>query len=107
MPAIVDLLNANWENLDLRAESIPHLLHWDLAYLWVLERNPAHRPSNWHDRIEAWRRLVYAFLLGEFELVQLEVIEPLSGVLLNAGIREVKLARYNGQPVGVLSPTVL
>jgi hypothetical protein len=107
MPAIRELLNANWQSLDLRAESIPHLLHWDLAYLWILERHPDQRPARWRDRIEAWRKLLRAFLLGQLEVAPVELVDPFRSIVFQAGLGEVKVLDYAGSPVGVLSPTVL
>lgn len=102
------ILSSPWNNIDLHAESVPHLLHWDYAYLWVLEQNPQGRPRNWKARVDVWRRLMSNFLLGQVQVRR----QPLVGNLLryaNSVSAELLTVHVgdNPEPVGVLSPTVL
>jgi hypothetical protein len=102
----------SWDTFVLFGESIPHLLHWDLAYFWVLERQLAVRPTSWLPRIEAWRRLVCMLLLGELELDEVPIEQPLLSYTQPRGITRIILARtkvsdFGSKPIGVLSPTVL
>ena len=46
MARLVDIMNASWREVDVTGESIPHLLHWDLAYLWVLQKPEARQPEH-------------------------------------------------------------
>jgi len=102
-----NLLQDPWGDSDLFAESIPHLLHWDLAFLHVLQLDSDLRPKGWGFRIEAWKRLLYLFLLGELKIERLRLEEPLSRYTRKLGINNVSLLKLNNRYVGVLSYTVL
>src|SRR5437867_11933156 len=65
-----------WGSYVLYGESIPHLLHWDWAYLRVLDRQST-IPLGWQARVEAWRRLLCMLFLGELELDVLAIEQPL------------------------------
>lgn len=95
-------------------ESISHLLHQDLAYLWVLSTLQEYRPSEWEYRVDGWRRLLGLFLLGRLRVVRTPIQQPLLARTKPLGIHavdELWLAdaqRGDAQePVGVLSPVVL
>ncbi len=98
-----------WGSYVLYGESIPHLLHWDWAYLWILDRQST-IPPEWQARVEAWRRLLCMLLLGELELEARAIEQPLLSYTEKAGFNHLVFARaplYPGFPIGVLSPTVL
>lgn len=100
----------DWSSYRLHGESIPHLLHWDFAYLWILQRYST-RPQSWDDRVEAWRRLVCMLLLGELQLERQTIEWPLRRYTEPFGISDVVFVRAQGffgeRVIGVLSPTVL
>jgi hypothetical protein len=119
-----DLVNAvAWNDYTLFPESIPHLLHWDLAFLEVLEKDIGSRPQGWQQHIQAWRKLLAIFLLGKVEIVR----EPIKGQFAEfAGLFEMTYVnvlwwtaeapssintesslRLRKMPIGVTSPTVL
>ena len=93
----------------LFAESIPHLLHWDLAYLWVLEKEANLRPASWRPRIEAWRYLVTMLAAGELSILEEPVPRPLSDYTEIFGIDQVQwvVAPQGNRKIGVLSPITL
>jgi hypothetical protein len=104
-----DYLEGSWHAETLFAESVPHLLHWDLAYLWVLERDPRLRPTVWQDRVAAWEILLQLLLAGRLRIETRSIPPPLSDFTARYGVREVHLL-FSGDdrdPVGALSPTVL
>jgi hypothetical protein len=104
-----DLMESPWINTTLYAESIPHLFHYDLAYLWVLEKQADQRPTDWRDRIDAWRCLLELLLTGELAIKQEMIQDPLLKYTKSYGIEKiywVSLAE-GGHVVGVLSPAVL
>ncbi|HWW75263.1 MAG TPA: hypothetical protein VNZ44_07705 [Pyrinomonadaceae bacterium] len=103
-----DIVNGSWVDMTLYAESIPHLLHWDLAYFWVLEKDHL-KPESWEERIEAWRYLVGLFIVGELEVEEELIQTPFLAHTQPYGITKVGWLRLKGtqQRVGVLSPAVL
>ena len=100
----------SWEAYTLFGESIPHLLHWDWAYLWIMERQSP-KPKAWEDRIEAWRRLLCMLLLNELQLESVSIERPLLGYTDQLNLHKVVLVRseehFGQTPIGVLSPTVI
>lgn len=109
-----DLHNATWENATLYAESIPHLFHWDLCYLWMLEKvgdaehNEHVIPEVWRVRLEAWRRLAALFLLGELDAEEEKIGVPFIQHTRAYGISSVHWVRVpKGDVIGVFSPVVL
>lgn len=97
----------NWPSVKLLPESVPHLLHQDLAYLWVLDLPPAERPSIWRKRVEAWKRLLSLFLLGRLELRTTRLDRPLLDFTKRYGIEIITELLYSGRVVGVSSNVVL
>src|ERR1700674_2938262 len=99
-----------WRSYTIFGESIPHLLHWDWAYLWILSRKSP-RPEEWDSRIEVWRRLLCMLLLGELQFERSAIAQPLLNYTGPVNLREVVFARaekyFGDKPIGVLSPTVL
>ena len=109
MPKFDELVGRPWNQLTLYAESIPHLLHWDLAYLWMLEKSQAVRPDRWKERVEAWRYLVSLLLMDQLEIKTDPIEEPLIDYTQPFGLTSVswvKLKNLKGA-IGVFSPTVL
>jgi hypothetical protein len=98
----------SWKDITLYAESVPHLLHWDLACLWVLKRPPELRPDPWRPRVEAWEKLLKLFLAGRLRVKPVQIPQPLLSFTENYGIREIRLLHSDSaaDPVGVLSPIV-
>lgn len=101
------LIQSDWSQLDLRPESIPHLLHWDLGYLWILEKPVGLRPVTWRKRVETWKRLMCLLLVGELEAVPCRIDPPMLEFTREYGIDRLHELRYRGQAVGVTSPVVL
>jgi hypothetical protein len=104
------VINRSWVGMTLYPESIPHLLHYDMAYLWVLEKEKDLRPRTWEKQIEAWRYLVALLLTGELEIVKEDIKTPLLNYTNPYGITAVYWLRprnTENKVVGVLSPTVL
>src|SRR5262245_18056955 len=110
MAKYVDILDKGFRaDATVYAESIPHLLHWDMAYFWVLEREAHLRPAEWGDHIKAWRYLVALMLTNQLDIEPEEIEAPFLSLTKSYGINEVlwlKL-KHEGECVGVLSPTVL
>src|SRR5260370_36723566 len=77
----------SWQDYTLFGESIPHLLHWDCAYMLVLGRYP--KPSSWEPRIEAWRRLLCMLLLGELQLEAQPITRPLLSYTKHADLSNI------------------
>lgn len=104
-----ELVDRPWNPLTLYAESIPHLLHWDLAYLWILEKPQSVRPDKWKERVEAWKYLVSLLIMDQLEVETKPIEEPLSDYTVPFGLRSVSWVKIRDfkKPVGVLSPTVL
>lgn len=91
-------------------ESVPHLLHLDLAYSYVLDRDEQYRPQNWARKIRAWEKLLGLFLLNRLRLQETRLYEDTFGRHLKAaGLDRVGWLYFQSdpEPVGVLSPTVL
>ncbi len=103
------IVEGTWSELTVFAESVPHLLHWDLAYLWVLEKDSGLRPTSWRTRIEAWRYLVTMLLAGELSVVEEPIPRPLRDYTRDHGIERIYwvVAPRDNRKIGVLSPTVL
>lgn len=95
--------------MKLYAESIPHLFHWDLAYLWILEKEPHLRPETWEERVRAWKYLVSLLLTSELEVEEEPIVAPFLAYTQPYGLTRVSWVRLRNSPVkvGVLSPTVL
>ena len=104
-----DIMEGPWINTTLYPESIPHLFHYDLAYLWVLEKQNDQRPSIWEERIDGWRCLIELLLIGELEVIEEPIREPLLKYTRPLGITSVfwVALRNSAEKIGVLSPTVL
>src|SRR5205823_3945607 len=104
-----EIVDKPWVQMTLFAESIPHLLHWDLAYLWILEKPQAVRPDKWKERIEAWKYLLAMLMMDRLRRTQVSIEEPLSDYTRPFGIDSLCWLELegSGNPVGVLSPVVL
>jgi len=96
----------SWVDLDIFPESIPHLLHWDLAYFWILEKKNL-KPKTWNTKIEAWRYLVKLLFLGKLDIKKENIEEFTQRYTGIYGINDVSWVCIQGIPIGVLSPTVL
>lgn len=109
MTKYAQVVDANWDDRILFPESVPHLFHFDLFYLWMLERDPDRRSRAWNERIEGWRLLTALFLLGELVVEEEEIREPFLHFTRPFGIERVAWlrARSGTDQLGVLSPTVL
>lgn len=108
---VQQILTEGWNDLTLYPESIPHLLHWDLAYLWILRTEGALCPDSWRWRVQAWERLLKHFLAGKLSREEESIQEPLLSYTRPFGISSVtKLIHVSGSErtvVGVLSPICL
>jgi hypothetical protein len=107
MDAVANLLKSHWTALAAYPESVPHLLHWDLAYLWVLGKEPPLRPSAWNERVKGWRKLLDLFLLGETKLENEDIPAPMLSYTHPFGISKITKLLVNGHCAGVLSPVVV
>lgn len=100
----------SWLHAEIHPESVPHILHQDLTYLWILEKQLSWRPEGWKDRIDAWGYLISLFLLGELKATE-EIIGPPLDRYAGQSIKDFKLTwlslRSTNERVGVMSPTVL
>lgn len=103
------VVDANWDDRILFPESVPHLFHFDLLYLWMLERDSDRRSRGWNDRIEGWRYLAMLFLLGDLHVEEEAIREPFLAFTRPFGIERVSWLKSHSGPdqLGVLSPTVL
>jgi len=97
----------NWNGLSIKPSSIPHLLHWDLAYLWALEQAPDQLSLSWASRVAAWKRLLDLFIGGELTVVEGEVPTNLKRLLGGYGLTSVRELRHSGRVVGILSPITI
>ena len=97
----------NWNGLSVEPASIPHLLHWDLAYLWAIEQAPDQLSSSWTLRVNAWKRLLDLFIGGELAVVDGVVPTNLNRLLGGFGLRSIKELRLDGRVVGILSPLTI
>ncbi|MEO8382840.1 MAG: hypothetical protein ABI779_24495 [Acidobacteriota bacterium] len=104
-----NIVGGSWEQSTLFAESVPHLFHYDMTYLWVLEQQPDQRPKSWASRIDAWRLLIRLFFLDQVTIKGEELRAPLLGVGERFGVNRITWLRnrQSNQPMGVLSPTVI
>jgi hypothetical protein len=104
-----DIVGGSWEQRSLFPESVPHLFHYDMTYLWVLEQQRDQRPKTWLTRVEAWKLLFRMFLLEQVSIVTEELRTPLIEVTQRFGVSSLTWLKHrqSGQPVGVLSPTVI
>jgi hypothetical protein len=93
--------------LHIDAASIPHFLHWDLAYLWMLGRTQDYVPRDWLKRIRLWRRLLHAFLAGQLRIREHEIEPHLRSYVQQYRISKLYLLEYQKRVVGLLSPVVL
>lgn len=109
------IVESAWADAELYPESVPHVLHQDLTYLWVLEKDARQRPNAWRARIEAWRHLVALFFSGDLlaEVVRFPE-QPLLSYMQPYGLDSVTFLRLPRgtqgklpETVGVLSSTVL
>ena len=107
MARLTEIVKQPWNDNDIFADSIPHLLHWDFAYLWILQRPETVQPLTWKTRVSGWRKLLALFLLGKLERQDEPVHPPFSMFLQKTGLTSLGRLILNGQPVGILSPTVL
>ncbi|MGQ9916099.1 MAG: hypothetical protein ACUVS7_01650 [Bryobacteraceae bacterium] len=87
--------------------SIPHFLHWDLAYLWMLTAGADQVPPSWKEKLGQWRNLLLAFFAGKLEIHWHEIESRLQPWLQPFGICALQLLRLDGKVVGLLSPVVL
>jgi hypothetical protein len=104
--------STTWAEFTLYGESIPHLLHWDFAYLWILRRDQNTRPVGWLPKVEAWRRLLCMLLLNELELDRRAIAQPLLTFTQPRGFSHVTFVRaprssFGQKAIGVISPTVI
>lgn len=104
-----EIVGGSWELRSVFAESVPHLFHHDMTYLWALEQQPDQRPKGWATRIEAWRVLMRLFFLDQLNPTQEDLRKPLLDVTERFGVRRITWLRnkQSGQPIGLLSPTVI
>lgn len=95
--------------MEIFAASVPHLLHWDIAYLWMLERAETERPEDWKQRIRAWKHLVALLLLDGLEIREQIVQPPLLQFVAPWGMQAIHWVQPRGDstPLGVTSPLVL
>jgi hypothetical protein len=97
----------NWNGLSVEPASIPHLLHWDLAYLWAIEQAPDQLSSSWTLRVNAWKRLLDLFIGGELAVVDGFVPTNLKRLLGGYGLSSIRELHLNGRVVGILSPITI
>src|SRR5574341_2507924 len=109
MGKYAEIVNSSWSDSALYAESIPHLLHWDLGYFWILEGESHLRPTEWSEQISAWRYLVALLLTDQLDIEPEPIKEPFLSLTAPYGIGEVSWLKlkHEGDCVGLLSPTVL
>lgn len=90
-------------------DSIPHLLHWDLMFLAILEYQGPLRPKAWKGRIDAWKFLVRCLLTGRLRVEWETLTHPVDDLSRKFGVEAVGWVFIGDrpEPVGVLSPTVL
>jgi hypothetical protein len=104
-----DIVGGSWEQKSVFAESVPHLFHYDMAYLWTLEQQADQRPRTWGARIEAWKLLLRMFFLDQLVVAPEDLRKPLLDLTERFGVRRITWlrSRVSNQAVGVLSPTVI
>lgn len=97
----------------LYAESVPHFFHWDLTYLWMLEKvsagEKAHIPQEWQDYLDGWDHLLSLFLTGKLGIEEQPLKSPFAKYAEPFGVTSVQWVVPNGEttPIGVVSPTVI
>lgn len=89
------------------ASSIPHLLHWDLAYLWMLECPPEYVSPSWQQPLENWRNLLRCLFAGLLEVREIPAGARLHQLLTPWGYDPLRILTYEEKPVGLLSPLCL
>ncbi|MBI1789879.1 MAG: hypothetical protein HYR60_20305, partial [Acidobacteria bacterium] len=101
----------SWKPLTLYPSSIPHLLHWDLAYLWILLQDAVYQPDSWAKQIEMWRRLLALFLAGRLIVEEDAIPLPMIKFTAPYGVRKAqRLVLPQGEEritIGVISPVVI
>lgn len=104
-----EIVNSNFESLEIYAESVPHLFHYDLAYFWILEKKEFERPRTWRVRLEAWKLLVALFFFGKLEIVSEKIEDRFRVYAANFKMTDVQWVKIKGTKkyIGVLSPLVL
>lgn len=104
-----EIVGGSWEHRSVFAESVPHLFHYDMTYLWTLEQQVDQRPKSWATRVEAWKVLLRLFFLDQLNSTPEELRRPLLDVTERFGVRRITWLRnrQSGQAIGVLSPTVI
>lgn len=109
MGKVAEIIESTWQKMTLYAESIPHFFHWDLAYFWILEREPDLRPEGWKERIEAWHHLISLFFAGELEINKESVTEPFVKYTQPYGLNDIFWVspRNTDKKIATLSSTVL
>jgi hypothetical protein len=95
----------SWNRLDIEPASIPHLLHWDIAFLWALEQQNDQLSTLWQARLEGWRRLLALLIAGQLQVEAGEVPTNLKTLLSLHGLQEVWELKLKGRVLGILSPT--
>lgn len=107
MSKLRDIVNRPWNDVEIFADSIPHLLHWDFSYLWVLMKPEDQQPKNWKHRLLAWRKLVALFLLGKLRVQSEPMPDTFAAYLRQAGIHDLSVLYLDTTRVGLLSSVVL
>jgi|GEM_PF-3258319 len=104
-----EIVAGSWEQKSVFPESVPHLFHHDMTYLWVLEQQPDQRPQSWLVKIDAWKMLLRLFFLDQLKIEHEDLRSPLVDVTDRFGVRRVTWLRnkQSNQAIGVLSPTVI
>lgn len=102
-----ETLNYDFSRSELFAESIAHVLHQDIAYLWALSMEPAYLPAGWKWRVQAWRTLLATYLLGMATTKKRRVDPPLRQLLAPYGMEEIDEVSVGTRVVGVLSPVCI
>src|SRR3954453_933801 len=88
-----EIVGGPWEQKIVYAESVPHLFHYDMTYLWVLEQQPDQRPKTWLTRIEAWKLLLRMFFLEQVKASPEELRRPLLDITDRFGVRKITWLR--------------
>ena len=101
------LQTADLSKVPFIPSSIPHVLHWDLAYLWMLSLDEDQVPPAWKENIGHWRNLLLTFFAGKLEIDPHDIELRLARQFRPFGISSLLLLRLEGKVVGLLSPVVL
>ncbi len=108
-----EVINQRWGTLTLFPESIPHFMHWDLMYLWMLERCYSREiqadaiPYNWQWKITAWRHLLSLFLIGKLERKEIDIRKPFEDFIDPYGLNSITWLKFEGSVLGILSPILI